>query len=86
VGSYYGLDIEGSEFPPAWRKVRHCIDLASLAPDSAQALLENSHRSVLIMFKKQDLFDKGNLISRFVYSRRAQVLADSRDYVIATIL
>jgi hypothetical protein len=86
VGSYYGLDIEGSEFPPGWKKVRHCIDLASLAPDSAQALLENSHRSVLIMFKKQDLFDKANLISRFVYSRRAQVLADSRDYVIATIL
>jgi hypothetical protein len=86
VGSYYGLDIEGSPSPSTWRKVRHCIDLASLTPDSTQELLENSHHSVLIMFKKQDLFDKANIISPFVYSGRAQVLADSRDYVIARIL
>jgi hypothetical protein len=86
VGSYYGLDIGGLPSPSTWKKVRHCIDLASLAPDSTKALLENSHQSVLIMFKKQDLFDKANLISPFVYSRRTQVLADSRDYVIARIL
>jgi hypothetical protein len=86
VGSYYGLDIGGSPSPSTWKKVRQCIDLTSLAPDSTQALLENSHRSVVIMFKKQDLFDKAGLINRFVLSRRAQVLADSRDYVIARIL
>jgi hypothetical protein len=86
VGSYYGLDIEGSPSPSTWKKVRHCIDLASLAPDSTQALLENSHRNVLIMFKKPDLYDKPHLIDPFVHSKRAEVLSESRDYVIARIL
>jgi hypothetical protein len=86
VGSYYGLDIEGSPSPSTWKKVRQCIDVASLAPDSARIVLENSHDSVLIMFKKPDLYDKAHLIDPFVRSKRAEVLSESRDYVIARIL
>ena len=86
VGSYYGLDIGGLPSPSTWKKIRHCIDLASLAPDSARSLLESSHHSVLIMFKKPDLYDKPHLIDPFVHSKRAEVLSESRDYVIARIL